>query len=71
MGKSQAIQELEDEIGREKEQWDTIRMRTELDGLRQLEDVRRQFDCERERHRGELEQQASVIEKLNYLPKER
>ena len=37
-------------------------MRTELDGLRQLEDVRRQFDRERERHRKELEEQASVIE---------
>ena len=63
-GKSQAMRELEEEFGREKEQWETIRMRTELDGLRQLEDIRQQFDCERERHRRELEQQASVIEKL-------
>ena len=62
--KSQVVHELEEELGREKEQWETIRMRTELDGLKQLEDVRRQFDRERERHRKELEQQASVIEKL-------
>ena len=38
-GKSQAMRELEEEFGREKEQWETIRMRTELDGLRQLEDI--------------------------------
>ena len=46
VGKSQAIQELEEELGREKEQWETIRMRTELDGLRQLEDIRQQFNRE-------------------------
>ena len=53
MGKSQAVQELEEELGREKEQWETMRMCIELEGLRQLEDVRQQ-----------LEQQASVIEKV-------
>ena len=36
----------------------------ELEGLRQLEDVRQQLDREHERHRRELEQQASVIKKL-------
>ena len=52
MGKSQAIQELEEELRREKEQWEMMRMRTELDGLRQLEDVQQQFDREHERHKG-------------------
>ena len=51
MGKSQAMRKLEDEFGQEKERWETIRIRTELDGLRQLEDVRRKFDCKCERNR--------------------
>ena len=39
-------------------------MRTELHALQQLEDARKQFNRERERNRRELEQQASVIEKV-------
>ena len=42
--KSRVMHELEEELGREKEQWEMIRMRTELDRLKQLEDVRRQFN---------------------------
>ena len=38
-GKSQVIYQLEEEFGREKEQWETIQMWIELDGLKQLEDV--------------------------------
>ena len=44
--------------------WEAVRMRTELNGLRELDDVRQQFDRERVRHRRELEQQASVIAAL-------
>ena len=40
---------------------ETVRMRIELDGLKQLEEVRRQFDKERERHREELERDAALI----------
>ena len=52
IGKSQAIQELEDKFRQEKEWWGTIRMWTELDGLRQLEDVRKQFDRKRKTQKG-------------------
>ena len=62
--KQQTLQEMEEEFGREKETWGTIRMKTELDGLKQLEEVRQQFDRERDRHRKELERQAVAIERL-------
>lgn len=39
-------------------------MKTELDRLKQLEEVRQQFELERNRHRKELERQEVVIEKL-------
>lgn len=39
-------------------------MKTELDGLKQLEEVRQQFELERDRHRKELDRQTALIEKL-------
>ena len=38
--------------------------RSELERLRQLEDVRQQFEKERKRHRPERERDAATIEKL-------
>ena len=62
--KAQTLREVEEEYGRAKEFWETVRMKTELDGLKQLEEVRQQFELERDRHRKELERQEVVIEKL-------
>ena len=59
--KSRIIHDLEQDFGREKEQWEATLMRTELDGLRELEDIRRKFDRERERFGKE---QQSLIERL-------
>ena len=50
------------------DKWDadmeTMRMKLELDGLKQLEEVRKQFDKERERHREERDRDATLIVEL-------
>ena len=50
------------------DKWDadmeTMRMKLELDRLKQLEEVRRQFDKERERHREERDRDATLIVEL-------
>ena len=43
---------------------ETMRMKLELDGLKRLEEVRRQFDKEHERHGEELERSATLIREL-------
>ena len=43
---------------------ETMRMKIELDGLKQLEEVRRQFDKKRARHREELENDVALIVEL-------
>ena len=35
--KAQTLREVKEEYGRAKEFWETVRMKTELDGLKQLE----------------------------------
>ena len=57
------------EIGNaDKEKWstdmETMRMKLELYGLKQLEEVQRQFDKERERHHEELERGAALVMEL-------
>ena len=49
------------EYAKEREQ---MQLQAELERLRQLEDVRQQFEKERERHRQERERDAATIEKL-------
>ena len=49
------------ELEKEREQ---IRLKTELDRLRQLEEVRQQFDKERKRYRWERERDLSTIAEL-------
>ena len=43
---------------------ETMKMKIELDGLKQLEEVRRQFDKECARHHEELECGAALIVEL-------
>ena len=62
------LAEVSESVNTVNDKWsadmETMRMRIELDGLKQLEEVRRQFDKERERHREELERDATLIAEL-------
>ena len=62
------LAEVSESVNTVNDKWsadmETMRMRIELDGLKQLEEVRRQFDKERERHREELERDAALIAEL-------
>ena len=62
------LAEVSESVNTVNDKWsadmETMRMRIELDGLKQLEEVRRQFDKERERHREELEHDAALIAEL-------
>ena len=60
------LAEVSESVNTVNDKWsaDMETMRIELDGLKQLEEVRRQFDKERERHREELERDAALIAEL-------
>ena len=62
------LAEVSESVNTVNDKWsadvETMRMRIELDGLKELEEVRRQFDKERERHREELECDAALIAEL-------